>query len=95
MTEDITMRGRRAREADEQARRIHSARPRMPALARVVIGSRAFRRLMQGVEMHGGKGPPALPSQNGEELSDAELRDLSQNALISSLLRALMRWGGR
>lgn len=183
----MIMGGRRTREAQQQAERLSRTRlsyqPHMPALARVIMGSRMFQRLMDRLDTREGaargdiqparepaprrasdrllpeKGPfvPRLhplgglifrtrvvqralggafagadapvetaatdakanekppadsgedrspgpryddcsvsrDSQEGRELSDAELRVLRQKALISSLLHSSIRWGGR
>lgn len=183
----MIMGGRRSREAEQQADRLRQARmpyqPHMPALARIILGSRVFQRLMErldtreGVKL--GKTPrfneptPSRPSErllpergpfvprmhplggmvfrtrfvqrllgnpigkiaapvsdsNGPKseghadesaedrsrsdgrspdigsvpattgatrpLTDAQIREIRQKALISSLLHSSSRWGGR
>ncbi len=55
----MIMGGRRSREAEQQAKRIEDAsrpyEPHMPALARIIIGSRAFQRLMDRLDTREGK----------------------------------------
>lgn len=169
--------GRRSREAEQQAKRIEDAsrpyEPHMPALARIIIGSRAFQRLMDRLDTREGKrldnkpatrqpspsrsserllpekgpfvprmhplgsmvfrtrivqrllGYPfagtnaggthvtkatgeegngdtgedrssyAIPEHSEGSLTDNELRELRQNALISSILHSATRWGGK
>lgn len=61
----MIMGGRRSREADEQRKRLKPEKgtysPHMPALARIIMNSRTFQRLMERLDTREGVKPGGMP----------------------------------